>query len=106
MELVKPKTQSEIRGERMANGESPIEIGIDLMFGQLRNSPRYNDINELAKRADRDLKNLDFGDMSSYLNDFEFIAEYWKDKAEQYLQYIDPEKYELDKNGDIQEIAP
>lgn len=106
MKIPNLKTKSEIIAARRAKGEPLGEIMLELMFGSLRKLPEYNEINEVASRANKDLKRMDFSEMSDYLDSLEQIAEYWKDKAEHYLSYVDAERYELDEDGNIQDVTP
>jgi len=101
------KTQAELVKERLASGDSIAIIMLEGMFGSLKNAPEYNDADKILSLALRDIKDMDFGDMGSYINDLYTIAEHWKELAEHYLELVEPEEgYELvmDKWGYIEKV--
>lgn len=104
MQVPDLKTRKEIIKERMASGDAPIAIVMSSMFGDLKNIPEYNDNNEILKKAKSDIRSMDFGDMSSYIESLDSLVEHYKELAEHYLDHIDKEKYILDDNGYLDEI--
>jgi hypothetical protein len=104
MNIPNIKTRKQIIEERKANGENLMAIIVDGMFGDLKDMPKYNDHNEIARKAYEDIKNMDFSDTKSYINSLYLLVEHFKGLAEHYLDCIDKEKYILDDNGYLEEI--
>ena len=74
------------------------------MFGSLKRLPEYNDADEVLRKATRDIKDMDFSSMYDYVDSLSQMVDFWKEKAEHYLEYVDETKYKLDDNGYIEDI--
>jgi len=96
-------TKEEKISEMRDSGVPMAEVFLQAMWGDLRRLPTYNDSDEVLKRAYKDIKNLDFSNMGDYLGSLEQIVDYWKEKAEHYVEFIDRDKYQMDEDGYIQE---
>jgi hypothetical protein len=104
MEIPNIKTKQDVIGEMRKDGQPVINIIMEGMFGSLKRLPEYNDSDEVVRKAMRDIKDMDFSSMYDYVDSLSQMVDFWKEKAEHYLEYVDDKKYKLDENGYIDEI--
>lgn len=99
-----PKSQSQVINERVAANEPLISIIADGMYGTLRRLPKYNDADKVLEDALHDFRNRDFSEADEYVKSLAYLVDFWKEKAEQYLEFVDKEKFKMDEEGNLESL--
>lgn len=105
-----PKVQTKDDYLEQEKKRNPDAVTFELMFalagahGTYSRKPTYNDQNEVARKAYQDIKNLDFSDMSDYIDSLEQIADHWQEYAEHYFNELKGLGCKFDDNGYVEEV--
>lgn len=89
-----PLVQTKAEYLEQEQKRDPRAMTFELLFamagasGIYSRKPTYNDQNEVASRAHKDINNMDFSEMWDYIDSLTQIADQWQEYAEHYFSEL------------------
>lgn len=107
-----PKVQTKedyLKGEAKKDPQGATFQALFAMAGAsntLTHKPTYGDADEVANKAHKDIRNMDFSEMADYIDSLVQIAEHWQGYAEHYFDELKARGAEFDPtDGYVKETA-